>query len=222
MKNKNISLDPIKLKEYIEQVGYEKDTILSELRSKTELLGDVAVMQIGQTQGSLLEILCQLGQFNKCIEIGVFTGYSAICIAKGLPESGKLYALENSTEFNDIAKEYWIKSNCNNKIELIIGNAIDSLDDFLMKKMHGTFDFIFIDADKKNYLEYYKRSLQLIRKGGVILIDNTLLKGKVMDSSDKTNSTRSIRELNDYIATDKNVSHCLLTLYDGMTLCIKK
>jgi predicted O-methyltransferase YrrM len=91
-----------------------------------------------------------------------------------------------------------------------------------MKKMHDTFDFIFIDADKKNYLEYYKRSLQLIRKGGVILIDNTLWKGKVMDSSDKTNSTRSIRELNDYIATDKNVSHCLLTLYDGMTLCRKK
>ena len=116
MKNKNISLDPIKLNGYIEQVGYEKDTILSEWRSKTELLGDVAVMQIGQTQGSLIEILCQLGQFNKCIEIGVFTGYSAICIAKGLPESGKLYALENSTEFNDIAKEYWVKSNCNNKM----------------------------------------------------------------------------------------------------------
>lgn len=222
MKNKNISLDPLKLRGYIDQVGYEKDPILSELRNKTELLGDVAIMQIGETQGSLIEILCQLGQFNKCIEIGVFTGYSAICIAKGLPENGKLYALEKSTEFNDIAKEYWFKSNCHKKIELIIGNGIDSLDDFLTKKMHDTFDFIFIDADKKNYLEYYKRSLKLIRKGGAILIDNTLWKGRVVDNADDTNSTKSIRELNDFIANDKNVAHCLLTLYDGMTLCIKK
>ena len=105
MKNKNISLDPDKLKNYIEQVGYKKDSILSELRNTTEALGDISIMQIGQAQGSLIEILCQIGRFDKCMEIGVFTGYSSICIAKGMPEHGKLYALDNSTEFTDIAKK---------------------------------------------------------------------------------------------------------------------
>ena len=88
--------------------------------------------------------------------------------------------------------------------------------------MNGYFDFIFIDADKNNYLDYYKRSLKLVREGGMILIDNTIWKGKVMDDNDKTNSTKSIRELNDYIASDNSVDHCLLTIYDGMTLCVKK
>ena len=222
MKNKIIPLDSDKLKIYIDQVGYTKDDVLLELKNETELLGDISIMQIGETQGSLIEMMCQIGQFNKCIEIGVFTGYSSICIAKGMPENGKLYALDNSKEFTDIAKKYWSKSGYNEKIELIIGNALDSLDEFLKKNMDGTFDFIFIDADKNNYLDYYKKSLQLIKKGGMILIDNTIWKGKVLDDNDKTKSTKSIKILNDYIASDNRVNHCLLTLYDGMTVCIKK
>ena len=222
MKNKNILLNLNKLNTYIDQVGYKKDSVLSELRSVTESLGDLSIMQIGQTQGALIQMLCAVGHFTKCIEIGVFTGYSSICIAKGMPENGKLYALDNSTEFTDIAKKYWIKSGYDKKIELIVDQAINSLDKFLKNKMNGYFDFIFIDADKSNYLDYYKRSLKLVRKGGMILIDNTIWKGKVMDDNDKTNSTKSIRELNDYIASDNSVDHCLLTIYDGMTLCIKK
>ena len=222
MKSKNISIDPNKLNTYINQIGYKKDNVLSELRNVTESLGDVSIMQIGRTQGALIQMLCSVGHFTKCIEIGVFTGYSSICIAKGMPENGKLYALDNSTEFTDIAKKYWIKSGCDKKIELIVDQAINSLDSFLKNKMIGYFDFIFIDADKNNYLDYYKKSLKLVRKGGMILIDNTIWKGKVMDDNDKTNSTKSIRELNDYIASDNSVDHCLLTIYDGMTLCIKK
>ena len=102
MKNKNILFDLNKLNTYIDQVGYKKDNVLSELRSITESLGDVSIMQIGQTQGALIQMLCTVGHFTKCIEIGVFTGYSSICIAKGMPENGKLYALDNSTEFTDI------------------------------------------------------------------------------------------------------------------------
>ena len=222
MKNKNILLDLNKLNTYIDQVGYKEDNVLSELRRITESLGDVSIMQIGQTQGALIQMLCTVGNFTKCIEIGVFTGYSSICIAKGMPENGKLYALDNSTEFTDIAKKYWIKGGYDKKIELIVDQAINSLDNFLKNKMNGYFDFIFIDADKNNYLDYYKRSLKLVREGGMILIDNTIWKGKVMDDNDKTNSTKSIRELNDYIASDNSVDHCLLTIYDGMTLCIKK
>ena len=222
MKNKSISLDPDKLKKYIDQVGYTKDDVLLELKNETELLGDISIMQIGQTQGSLIEMICQIGQFKRCIEIGVFTGYSSICIAKGMPKNGKLYALDNSTEFTDIAKKYWSRSGCNERIELIIGNAIDSLNDFLKKKMDGTFDFVFIDADKNSYLDYYEKSLQLIRKGGMILIDNTIWKGKVMNDTDKSQSTTSIKRLNDHISSDNRVNHCLLTIYDGMTICIKK
>ena len=222
MKNKNILFDLDKLNTYIDQVGYKKDAVLLELRSITESLGDVSIMQIGQTQGALIEMLCTIGQFKKCIEIGVFTGYSSICIAKGIPKDGKLYALDNSTEFIDIAKEYWVKSGYTKKIELIIDKAVNSLDDFLKKKMEGSFDFVFIDADKNSYLDYYEKSLQLVRKGGMILIDNTIWKGKVMDDNDKSKSTKSIKRLNDHIASDNRVNHCLLTIYDGMTICIKK
>ena len=220
--NKSISLDQNKLRTYIDQVGYKKDDILSDLRRVTESLGDISIMQLGQTQGSLIEMLCRIGGFSKCIEIGVFTGYSSICIAKGIPEDGKLYALDNSTEFTDIAREYWIKSGCDKKIELVIRDAIESLDEFINKGMNESFDFIFIDADKNNYLEYYKKSLELVRHGGMILIDNTMWKGKVVKDNDMTNSTRSIKALNDFIASDDRVDHCLLTIYDGLTLCIKK
>lgn len=220
--NKSISLDQNKLRTYIDQVGYKKDDILSDLRRVTESLGDISIMQIGQTQGSLIEMLCRIGKFSKCIEIGVFTGYSSICIAKGIPEDGKLYALDNSIEFIDIAKEYWTKSGCDKKIELIIRDANESLDEFINKGMNESFDFIFIDADKNNYLEYYKKSLELVRCGGMILIDNTIWKGRVMEDNDMTNSTKSIKALNNFIAADDRVDHCLLTIYDGLTLCIKK
>ena len=221
-RNKTISLDPNKLSEYIDQVGYKKDNVLSDLRKTTESLGDISIMQIGQTQGSLIEMLCRIGGFNKCIEIGVFTGYSSICIAKGISDDGKLYALDNSREFIDIARKYWIKSGCDKKIELIIRDASDSLDDFINKGMNGSFDFVFIDADKNNYLHYYNKSLELIRRGGMILIDNTIWKGKVMEDNDMTRSTSSIKALNNFIAADDRVDHCLLTIYDGLTLCIKK
>ena len=148
--NKSISLDQNKLRTYIDQVGYKKDDILSDLRRVTESLGDISIMQIGQTQGSLIEMLCRIGGFSKCIEIGVFTGYSSICIAKGIPEDGKLYALDNSIEFIDIAKEYWTKSGCDKKIELIKSN-INSVDDIdncvkyiLMKE--GTLDILINNA----------------------------------------------------------------------------
>ena len=118
--NKSISLDQNKLRTYIDQVGYKKDDLLSDLRKKTESLGDISIMQIGQTQGSLIEILCRIGGFSRCIEIGVFTGYSSICIAKGITEDGKLYALDNSTEFTDIAREYWMKSGYDTKIETFV------------------------------------------------------------------------------------------------------
>ena len=222
LKNKNVSLNPDQLNNYLDKFGCKESNILYELRKETQELGDISVMQIGKTQGALIQMLCKIGQFSKCIEIGVFTGYSSLCIAKSIPANGMLYALENSTQYNDIANRYWQKGSLSNKINLIIGKALETLDSFLNDNQAGSFDFIFIDADKSSYLDYYEKSLKLVKKGGVILIDNTIWKGKIFNDNDKTKTTMSIKKLNNIIASDVRVDHCLLTIYDGMTLCIKR
>ena len=222
MQEKEIQIDPTILKSYIDLVGYKKDNVLDELREVTQKLGDISIMQIGAVQGALIEMLCKVGKFKKCIEIGVFTGYSSICIAKGLEDDGKLYALDTSMEFTSIAQKYWEKAGVKDKIKLIIGEGNNTLDKFLNDGHSETFDFIFIDADKNNYLDYYEKSIKLIKQGGMIAIDNTIWKGKVLDNEDKTESTKSIKKLNDTIAKDNRIDHCLITMYDGMTLCIKK
>ena len=222
MKNKYLQVDPIKLRAYIDDIGYKESFILKELRHETANLGDLAIMQIGAAQGVLIEMLCSVGNFKNCIEIGVFTGYSSICIAEGMSSDGKLYALDTSIEYTKIAKKYWKKANLDKKIELIINDANSTLDKFLDDGLADTFDFIFIDADKKNYLDYYEKSLKLLRTGGLILIDNTIWKGKVIDKDDNTSSTKSIRGLNEFISSDDRVKHSLIAIYDGMTLCMKK
>jgi len=222
MKHKDTQLDPNKLRSYIDLVGYKESPILKELRDETSRLGDISIMQIGAAQGALIKMICTLGGFTKCIEIGVFTGYSSICIAEGMAKNGKLFALDKSKEFTRIAEKYWDKLKLNNKIELLLGNAKDALDNFISSNLENTFDFVFIDADKSNYLDYYEKSLKLIRSGGIIIIDNTIWKGKVLDENDNSSSTKSIKLLNNFIAKDERVDHCLISIYDGMTLCIKK
>jgi predicted O-methyltransferase YrrM len=222
MKHKDTQLDPNKLRSYIDLVGYKESAILKELRDETSKLGDISIMQIGAAQGALIKMICALGGFTKCIEIGVFTGYSSICIAEGMAENGKLFALDKSKEFIHIAEKYWDKLKLNNKIELLLGDAKDTLDNFISSNLENTFDFVFIDADKSNYLDYYEKSLKLVRSGGIIIIDNTIWKGKVLDKDDNSSSTKSIKSLNNFIATDERVDHCLISIYDGMTLCMKK
>ena len=178
-------------------------------------------MQIGATQGTLLRMLCQLGKFKKCLEIGVFTGYSSICISSGLTDDGELFALDNNEEYLEVAKKYWKLAKVDKKINLLFGDASESLDT-LCKTMQKTFDFIFIDADKNNYIKYYENSLVLLKPQGLMAIDNTIWKGRVLDDADKSKSTESIRKLNKHIKNDDRVEHCILTIYDGMTLCVKK
>ena len=222
MKHKDTQLDPNKLRSYLDLVGYKESAVLKELRDETAKLGDISIMQIGAAQGALIQMICSIGQFTKCIEIGVFTGYSSICIAEGMPKNGKLFALDKSREFTHIAEKYWNKSKLNNKIDLVLGDAIDTLDGFISNNLRNTFDLVFIDADKNNYLDYYEKSLKLIRSGGMIIIDNTIWKGKVLDKDDNSSSTKSIKSLNDFISKDARVDHCLISIYDGMTLCMKK
>lgn len=218
---KILSVDAISLRNYIDSVGYTESDLLLKLREETKKFGQLAIMQVGASQGVLLKILCKLGKFKRCLEIGVFTGYSSICVASSLPDDGKLYALDNSDEYTQIAKKYWKLAKLEKKIELIIGDACDTLDSFVKSKKN-TFDFIFIDADKSNYIKYYENALVLLKQGGLIAIDNTIWKGKILDENDKSRSTEAIRELNKLIKNDDRVEHCILTIYDGMTLCIKK
>ena len=222
MKHKDTQLDPNKLRSYLDLVGYKESAVLKELRDETAKLGDISIMQIGAAQGALIQMICSIGQFTKCIEIGVFTGYSSICIAEGMPKNGKLFALDKSREFTHIAEKYWNKSKLNNKIDLVLGDAIDTLDGFISNNLRNTFDLVFIDADKNNYLDYYEKSLKLVRSGGMIIIDNTIWKGKVLDKDDNSSSTKSIKSLNNFISKDIRVDHCLISIYDGMTLCMKK
>ncbi|MBS82886.1 MAG: SAM-dependent methyltransferase [Gammaproteobacteria bacterium] len=222
MSNKINQINFQDLREYIDRVGYNESAVLKELRLETKKISDLSIMQVGAMQGSLLNFLCKIGNFRKCIEVGVFTGYSSICIASGIADDGILYALDNSEEYTDIAKKYWEKAKVNHKIKLLLDDGIKSFKKLLNQKKENSFDFVFIDADKSNYKDYYELSLKLIKTGGLIAIDNTIWKGRVFNDDDRSSGTSSIRKLNDFIKEDNRVDHCLLTIYDGMTLCIKK
>jgi predicted O-methyltransferase YrrM len=209
------------LREYVDSVGYAESNILKENRKETKKLGAISIMQIGAAQGALLSILCKISKFKNCLEVGVFTGYSSLCIGSSISDDSKLTCIDNNKEYLNVARKYWEKAKIEHKINLIEDNAIDALS-MLSKKDLNNFDFAFIDADKSNYCLYYEKIIPLMQKGGVVCIDNTLWKGRVYDNSIKNNSTQSIRDINQLINSDKRVEHSLLTIYDGMTICYVK
>ena len=209
------------LREYVDSVGYAESNILKENRKETKKLGAISIMQIGAAQGALLSILCKISKFKNCLEVGVFTGYSSLCIGSSISDDSKLTCIDNNKEYLNVAKKYWEKAKIEHKINLIEDNAIDALS-MLSKKNLNNFDFAFIDADKSNYCSYYEKIIPLMQKGGVVCIDNTLWKGRVYDNSINNNSTQSIRDINQLINSDKRVEHSLLTIYDGMTICYVK
>ena len=209
------------LREYVDSVGYAESNILKENRRETKKLGAISIMQIGAAQGALLSILCKISKFKNCLEVGVFTGYSSLCIGSSISDDSKLTCIDNNKEYLNVAKKYWEKAKIEHKINLIEDNAIDALS-MLSKKDLNNFDFAFIDADKSNYCLYYEKIIPLMQKGGVVCIDNTLWKGRVYDNSINNNSTQSIRDINQLINSDKRVEHSLLTIYDGMTICYVK
>ena len=211
-------IHPKGLKNYIDSFGYKESLILKENREETQKLGDIAIMQIGAAQGALLSILCKLANFKSCLEVGVFTGYSSLCIGSSISEESKLTVIDNNQEYLNIAKKYWDKAGISKKINTINNNALDALD-ALSKIEDMNFDFAFIDADKNNYTKYYKKIITMMSSGGVICIDNTLWKGRVYDETVNNKSTQSIRDVNELIRGDDRVEHSLLTIYDGMTIC---
>ena len=204
-----------KLEKYINDFSLKLNPIQQEIIDYNNTLGDVKRMQVATSQCHFLHLIIKTSNIRNVLEIGTFTGLSALSIALALPENGKLIALDKNEETNKIAVSFFKKANLNNKIQTIVKPALDSLDELKNSK----FDMVFIDADKMNYKEYYERSLKLLDKGGLIIVDNVLWHGEVADEDNLDKFTVNIRDFNTYVANDKRVEQIIVPLGDGMTVC---
>jgi len=204
-----------KLEKYINNFSLKLNPIQQEIIEYNNTLGDVKRMQVATSQCHFLHLIIKTSNIKNVLEIGTFTGLSALSIALALPDDGKLIALDKDKETNKIAVSFFKKANLNNKIQTIVKPALDSLDELKNSK----FDMVFIDADKMNYKEYYERSLKLLDKGGLIIIDNVLWHGEVADEDNLDKFTVNIRDFNTYVANDKRVEQIIVPLGDGMTVC---
>mgnify|MGYP001212413305 FL=1 len=211
----------IELRNYLWEKGLDENPVLKRLREETEN-HPFALMQICPEQGALMANLVRLISAKKAIEVGTFTGYSALAVALALPEDGYLLACDISEEFTSIGKPYWEEAGVSENIDLQIAPAIETLKSKIEDGESNTYDFAFIDADKINYLNYYELCLDLIRQGGVIAIDNVLWGGSVIDSARTDDDTKAIREINDFIVSDKRVNISMIPVGDGVTLAVKK
>ena len=208
------------LVKYLQNVGYRKDKIIDDLADETSKLGSVSQMQIAKEQGQFLEIITKLSKAKSCLEVGRFTGMSTLFIARGLSAEGKITTIDNSDEFLSLAKKYWDLDNMSSKIESIIGDGVEIMQS-MIDRQHS-YDFIFIDADKNNYPNYYELSLSLIPSNGIIIIDNMLWHGDVADEKKNDSQTNTIRDLNTKIQNDSRVDFSLLPLSDGLSFIRKK
>jgi len=214
-----ISIDE-KLIKYLRTKGYRSDNIIDKLVTETLALGSIARMQIAPEQGQFLEIIVSITKSKRCLEVGRFTGLSSLCIAKGLIEKGKLVSIDNSDEFLSLAQKYWKFAGVDSKIESVIGDATEVMQS-MVDRQHS-FDFIFIDADKSNYSNYYELSLQLIPSNGIIIIDNMLWHGDVANEEKQDVKTKTIRDLNLKIQKDDRINYSLLPMSDGLSFIQKK
>ena len=208
------------LYDYVLSVSLREPIALTQLRQETSQMPN-SRMQISPEQGQFMALLVKLIGAKKTLEIGVFTGYSSLVVALALPADGKIVACDVSEEYTSIARRYWQQAGVADKIDLHIAPALETLDKLLTAGEAGTFDFAFIDADKGNYENYYERSLELIRPGGLIAIDNVLWSGKVADTEIQDNQTNKIRALNRKLHQDSRITLSLVPIADGLTLAMK-
>tara|TARA_B110000014_G_scaffold157022_1_gene110339 strand:- start:1069 stop:1719 length:651 start_codon:yes stop_codon:yes gene_type:complete len=204
-----------KLQNYINDFGLKLNPIQQEIIDYNKTLGDIKRMQVDPTQCHFLHLIIKISNIKNVLEIGTFTGLSALTISLALPEDGKLVALDKNDETNKIALSFFKKASQEHKIETIIKPALETLEELKNKK----FDMIFIDADKMNYKQYYEKSLGLINQGGLIIIDNVLWHGEVADEKKNDKFTLNIREFNEFVSNDKRVEQVIIPLGDGMTVC---
>ena len=204
-----------KLQNYINDFGLKLNLIQQEIINYNKTLGDIKRMQIDPTQCHFLHLMIKVSKIKNVLEIGTFTGLSALSILLALPDDGKLIALDKNEETNKVALNFFKKAKQDHKIKTIIKPALESLNELKNTK----FDMVFIDADKMNYKEYYERSLEQVNKGGLIIIDNVLWHGEVADEDNLDKYTVNIREFNTYVSKDKRVEQIIVPLGDGMTIC---
>jgi len=220
MANSTLGLEN-QLYDYLLSISLREPDILASLREETAK-HPISRMQIAPEQGQFMELLVQLMGARKTIEIGVFTGYSSLCVALALPPNGQIIACDVSEEYTAIARRYWEAAGVANKISLQLGPAINTLDKLIAEGQAGTFDFAFIDADKENYEAYFERSLQLVRNGGLIVIDNVLWSGRVADPQVQDTNTTALRSFNDKLRNDPRVTLSVVPIGDGLTLALKR
>ena len=208
-----------KLEKYIEELSYNLHPIQQEIIKYNDSLGDIKRMQISVSQCHFLHLITRVSKIKSVLEIGTFTGLSTLSIALALPDDGNLIALDKNESTNKVAVDFFKKANQGNKIKTNIKHALDSLKE--LKKNDKIFDMVFIDADKENYKNYYDNSLDLINKDGLIIIDNVLWHGDVVDKTKNDKLTNIIRDFNSYVKNDKKTEQIILPLGDGFTVCRK-
>ena len=209
------------IEEYVSRLGTREHPALKRCREETQASHPGRYMQIGEDQGAFMALMARLIGAKRYLEVGTFTGYSALAVALALPADGKVVCLDISKEYTDQARGYWKEAGVEAKIDLHIGPALDSIDK-IVAAGDAPFDFVFIDADKANYDAYYERALKITRKGGLIALDNMLWSGAVADPSNNEDSTRAIRALNEKIHADARVDMALATIADGIMLACKR
>ena len=209
------------LRKYMLDVSFRDDDILRQLREETLTLKE-AQMQISPEQGAFLSILTKILNAKKTLDIGVFTGYSSLVVAREIPNDGLVVACDTSIEWTSIAKKYWKLAGVDNKVDLHLAPAIETLEKLIEDGQGSTYDFSFIDADKINYQSYYEHSLTLVKPGGIIAVDNVLWSGQVIDENDSEPATRAIRFFNEQLYQDDRVSISMVPIGDGLTLAYKK
>ena len=207
------------LYEYVTAHRSARDAVLDELAAETATLGGIALMQVAPDQGALMTLLCRVAGARSAVEVGTFTGYSALCIARGLPADGRLLCCDVNAEWTAIGRRVWDRAGVGHKIELRIAPALETL---RALPAGERFDFAFIDADKTGYRAYYEEILARLRPNGLILFDNVLWMGTVLDRATTDESTCALRELNDALADDPRVESVMLAISDGLTIVRKR
>ena len=215
---KNLEITPL-LERYIENFSHSLHPIQKEIISYNESLGDIKRMQIAVSQCYFLELIIKVSNSKKILEVGTFTGLSALSMSLALPYDGSVIALDKNIETNKTATSFFIKANQEKKIKTIIKPALESIKE--LKKKNNLFDIVFIDADKDNYKKYYESTLELTKKNGLIIIDNVLWHGEVADKNNNEKYTNIIRDFNEHVKKDKKTEQVIIPLGDGFTVCRK-
>ncbi len=219
MSNRTLSIDD-RVYDYLLSVSLREPDLQKQLREETAAI-EFSEMQIAPEQGQFMALLVKLIGARRALELGTFTGYSSISIAAALPEDGELVCCDDSEEWTAVARKYWRQAELENRINFKLGDASATLQALIDEGQDGTFDFIFIDADKQNYPRYYELSLKLLRAGGLMAVDNTLWSGEVADPGNEEPGTRAIRRFNEMLKQDERVEISLVPIGDGLTLVHK-